>query len=149
MAIGTILWAARRCRSSAALTSLAAVKACTLDSGDRLVERAATAGLLADPCRRSRCWLSSRFSSIVCVTGSVSDCLKQRNEELRLTSEALGERSAELQRTRDEIEELGGESRTTCASRPTSSDRRSAPSAPRSTSWREATWTCRPNARNA
>lgn len=43
---------------------------------------------------------------IVYLTGSVSGRLKQRNLELRETTEALRERSAELQRVIDELEAL-------------------------------------------
>ena len=108
MAIGTILLATDTMYFVAALTSLAAVGLHLLASAGAAVAPAPEP-FAAGPQAASALALLALVGflfGIVYLTGSVSDRLKQRNRELHLASEALEQRSGELQRTLADMEEL-------------------------------------------
>ncbi|HSK08496.1 MAG TPA: HAMP domain-containing sensor histidine kinase [Vicinamibacterales bacterium] len=107
MAIGTILLGTETMYFVAGLTSLAAVGLHVFEWAEAPTSHPELVVIASDAALALALLAFVGFLfGIVYLTGSVSDRLKQRNQELRLASEALGQRSAELQRTLAAIEEL-------------------------------------------
>ena len=108
MAIGTILVATDTMYLMAGLTSLGGVGLFLLESSG-VIGRHSLSSDFAAPEIASAVGLLSLIGylfGIVYLTGSVTDRLKRRNLELRETTDALEQRTADLQRLLDELKEI-------------------------------------------
>ena len=108
MAVGTILVGTRATYVLAGLASLGAVGLQALESVGVLTPHPLVSALARPGAADAQALASlvGYLFGIVFLTGSVSNRLKQRNLELRETTDALMARSAELQRLLDELEAL-------------------------------------------